>query len=298
MRLLQRINERLIESCAVSKSGMRAIFCLIVLAAVPPSAIANRGRRPPSFSDEVKAFLSLTDTPLLFIGRVTWVNSSYLPCTIQNSRTTSWAVSKVLYGFDPGKKVDARFGSCGLVEPQFKSSGDMLVIAYPGPRNVWYGMKESVVPATDANTRAARNALDGYLREQIRRLIQPGRGGKFREILVFTGTILDPGPQRDPDLGCPSGVPPAFPVKFGVDQVLRGNWTGQAITVQFLRCGPLRDPPYRSGLQVLVLALPLEPSPAKFFRAGFLLPPEQQEEAISALRAIEASHGANARPKR
>jgi hypothetical protein len=274
----------------------RTIFCLIVLAAVPPPVVANRVSRSPSFSDQVKIFLSSTDTPVLFIGRVTWVNSSYLPCTIPSLRTTSWAVSKVLYGFDPGKKVDARFGSCGLVEPQFKSSGDMLVIAYPGPRNVWYGMKESVVPATDANIRAARNALDDYLREHIRRLMQPSRGGPFREILVFTGTLLDLGPQRDPDLGCPSGVPPAFPVKFGVDQVLLGSWTEQAITVQFLGCGPLRDPPYRSGLQVLVFVLPLEALPAKFFRAGFMLPREQQEEAISALRAIEASHGANASP--
>ena len=245
-------------------------------------------RRPQSYSDRVKQFLYGTDTPVLFVGKLSWVYSGYLPCTVQNTRTTKWSVSKVLYGFDPGNKIDVRFGSCGLPEPQFKSEDEMLVIACPGYRNVWNGMTESVVPATDANIRAARGVMDGYLRAQVRELVRPRGARSPRPILVFEGTILDPGPKRDRDLPCPSIVPPTFPVKFQVQQILRVDWTEKEVTVSFLGCGPLGSPANQVGQRVLVFALRIQPEPPTFFRAGFLLPPEQEAEAMAAVRAVEA----------
>jgi len=149
--------------------------------------MGKTARQPASYSEKVKSFLDATDAPILFVGKIVWVNSDLLPCTVANSRTTTWSVSKVLYGFDPGKKIDARFWSCGGVEPQFKGQDEMLVIAYPGSWNGWQGMKESVVPATEANIRVARKALDDYLRRKVRELVRPRRGGPLRPVLVFEG---------------------------------------------------------------------------------------------------------------
>ena len=262
-------------------------FAILVLGL---AATGRTVRQPQSYSGRVLQFLSVADTPVLFVGKLSWVYSEYLPCTVQNTRTTTWSISRVFYGFDPGKKVDVRFGSCGLPEAQFKSQDEMLVIAYPGYRNVWTGMTESVVPATDANIRIARKVMDDYLRAQVRELVWPRRVRSPRRILVFEGTIVDPGPQRG-DAPCVSTVPPIFPVKFQVAQILRGNWGEKEVTVQFPGCGPLRSPPYREGQRVLVFALRVEPEPPTFFHGGFLLPPEQEAEAMAALRAVEAIPG-------
>jgi len=249
--------------------------------------MGKTARQPASYSEKVKSFLDATDAPILFVGKIVWVNSDLLPCTVANSRTTTWSVSKVLYGFDPGKKIDARFWSCGGVEPQFKGQDEMLVIAYPGSWNGWQGMKESVVPATEANIRVARKALDDYLRRKVRELVRPRRGGPLRPVLVFEGLLTDPGPTREPG-PCRSTVPASFAARFEVGQILRGSWAEKQLTVEFTGCGPLPDPPYRSGQRVLVFALRMEPEPPTFFRAGFLLPPEQMAEATAALQAANA----------
>jgi len=268
-----------------------AKFVTVISLAVLGLALPATGktvRQPASYSEIVKLFLDATDSPVLFVGKITWVNSDLLPCTVANSRTTSWSVSKVLYGFDPGKKIDARFWSCGGVEDQFKSQDEMLVIAYPGYWNIWMGMKESVVPATDANIRIARKALDDYLRGKVRELVRPRPGGAVRPILAFEGFLTDLGPMREPG-PCPSTVPPTFPVTFEVGQILRGSWTEKRVTVQFNGCGPLPSPTYRIGQHVLVFALRMEPEPPTFFRAGFLLPPEQIAEVTAALEKAESN---------
>lgn len=272
---------------------MGAVLVLLVLASV---AMGKTVRQPQTYSDRVKQFLSWTDTPVLFVGKISWVFSELLPCTVQNTRTTTWSVSKVLYGFDPGKKIDVRFGSCGAVEPQFKNQDEMLVIAYPGYWNVWNGMTESVVPATDANIRMARKVMNDYLWAQIRELVRPQRAKSNRPILVFEGAILDPGPKRDRDVPCPSGVPPAFPVRFQVEQILRGSWASNEVTVGFPGCGPLPSPPYRAGQRVLAFALRIQPEPPTFFRAGFLLPAAQRAQVEAALESVEAALAPSVKP--
>jgi hypothetical protein len=278
------------------RTARSAVVCLatLILASALTGAAGASGSatvkpvpQPQTYSGRVRQFLYSTETPVLFVGKLTWVYSDYLPCKVQNRRTSTWSVSKVLYGFDPGKKIDVGFGSCGPIEPQFKSPDEMLVIAYPGYRNVWIGMPESVVPATDANIRIARKVMDDYLRGQIRGLVWP-RGAKSpRPILVLEGTILDPGPKRDPDAPCISTVPPTFPVKFQVDQIMRGDWSEKEVAVGFPGCGPL-DPRIHVGQPVLVLALRIQPEPPAFFRAGFLLPVEQRGQLEEALRTVEA----------
>jgi hypothetical protein len=267
---------------------LAALGFVTALVTASPAAMAKTVRPPATYAGRVKLFLNPTDTPVLFVGKVEWVNPNYLACTIQNTRSTTWSVSRVLYGFDPGKKIDVGFGSCGLPEAQFTSQNEMLVIAYPGYRNLWVGMKESVVPATDANIQAARQALDAYLRGKIRELVQPQRNAPTRPILVFEGILIDIGPDRDRNMPCPSSVPPVFQLKFGVEHILRGIWEEKQITIGFSGCGPLPTPPYHAGQRVLVFALPLEPWPAKFFRGEFMLPPEQEAEAMTALKAVEA----------
>jgi len=254
-------------------------------------------RQPQTYSGRVRHFLDGTETPVLFVGKLSWVYSGYLPCTVQNERSTTWSVSKVLYGFDPGKKVDVVFSSCGLVEARFKSQDEMLVIAYPGPRNLWIGMKESVVPATDANIRVACKVMNDYLRGQIRELVWPRRAKLPRPVLFLEGTILDPGPKRDRDVPCPSNVPPTFPVRFQVGQILRGDWSQEEVTVSFLGCGPLTNPANHVGLRVVVLALRIQPEPPTFFRAGFLLPAEQRAQVEAALEAVEGCSGSETHPK-
>lgn len=269
----------------------RFVVRFAVVALLSSLAMGKTVRQPTSYSERVRLFLDATDSPVLFVGKIAWVDSSLLPCTVANSRTTTWSVSKVLYGFDPGKKVDTRFWSCGGVETQFKSQDEMLVIAYPGYRNVWQGMKESVVPATDTNIRIARKALDNYLCRKVRDLVWPRRDGRNRPrrpILVFEGILTDIGPKREPG-PCPSTVPPTFSVTFEIGQILRGNWAEKQVTVQFPGCGPLPNPPNHAGQRVLLFALRLEPGPPTFFRAGFLLPPEQKAQAQAALEAAEAT---------
>lgn len=266
-----------------------AVVSLAVLGLATPG-MGKTARQPASNSEKVRLFLDSTNSPVLFVGKIVWVNSGPMPCRIGGSRSTTWSVSKVLYGFDPGKKIDVLFWSCGVVEDQFKSQDEMLVIACPGYRNAWMGMPESVVPATDANIRAARKTMDDYLRRKVRELMRPRRDGPVRPVLVFEGVLTDLGPKREPG-PCPSTVQASFAVTFEVGKILRGNWAERQVTVEFTGCGPLPDPPYRSGQRVLVFALRMEPEPPTFFRAGFLLPPEQMAEAMAALEAAERDPG-------
>jgi hypothetical protein len=272
----------------VRSSGPIVCVCFVAFFLSSSPAGAKAVRAPATFSERVRTFLQGSDLPVLFIGKLSWTNPNYLPCTIQNMRSTTWSVSRVLYGFDPGSKIDILFGSCGTVETQFKSQDEMLVIAYPGFRNSWVGMKESVVPATDANIRIARRVMDDYLRSQIRAIHRPHSDGTPRPILLFTGTIIDPGPPRG-DQPCPATVPPTFPVKFKIEQQIRGDLTEKEVTVQFPGCGPLRSPVFQTGRQVIVFALMIEPAPPRFFRAGVLLPPSQRAQVEAALKAVESS---------
>jgi hypothetical protein len=273
------------------------VFCLTTLI-LSSGATGKTARRPESYSDMVRQFLYGTETPVLFVGRLSWVYSGYLPCTVQNTRTSTWSVNKVLYGFNPGKKIDVGFGGCGLPPVQFKSQDDMLVIAYPGYHNVWIGMTESVVPATDANIRDAHKVMGDYLRGQIRELVRPPGAKSNRLVLVFEGILLDPGPKRDPGVPCPSGALPSFPVKFQVQRILRGSWSEKEVTVGFPGCGPLGSPANQVGQGVVVFALRIQPEPPTFFRAGFLLPPEQRAQIETALDAVETIPAASPAPSK
>jgi hypothetical protein len=273
-------------------SRVFAVACFTVLG-LSSGATGTTVRQPRTYSARVKQFLVGTNAPVLYVGKISSVNSGYLPCTVQAMRATTWLVDRALYGFDPGKKIDVLFGSCGLVEAPFKSQNEMLVIAYRGYGNVWIGMKESVVPATEDNIRIARKVMNDYLRSEVRDLVWPPgvRSPRPRPLLVFEGTLLDLGPKLNgtDTGGCPSGVPPAFAVKFQIDQILRGDWTEKEVTVHFLGCGPLRSPPYQAGQRILVFAVRVEPAPPMAFRAGFMLPPEQLAQAEAALDAEAAS---------
>jgi hypothetical protein len=262
----------------------RSIASLCIAVLVLSAGAQATKRPPPTYAEQVNSFLSGSDSPVLLVGKIAWVERGYLPCTVMNLRTTEWTVTRVLYGFDPGKKIGVRFGSCGNVEAQYTSQDEMLVIARPGANGVWDGMRESVTQANDANVRAARKAMDDYLRHEIRRLTRPLRSGTERPILVFEGTILDPGPPVA--FPCPHSVAPIFPVKFQIEQILRGTWSAKEVTVQFLGCGPPPNSPYRSGNRVLVLALPLNTDPTPPFRAGFMLPPSQRDQLLADLLAV------------
>jgi hypothetical protein len=266
------------------------VVCFAILALNSSQAMSKPPRQPVSYAGRVKVFLNQSDSPIAFVGRIVKVNSDPLPCTIANTRYTTWSVSKMLYGFEPGKDVEIGFPSCGGVEAQYMSQAEMLVIAYPGWRNTWIGMKESVMPATEANIRAARKILDDYLRGKVRELVRPLRGGRTRPVLIFEGIIADLGSQRG-DMPCPSTVPPSFLLKFEVEQILEGSWPDKQVTVYFSGCGPLPHSPYRLGQRVLVFALRMEPEPPVIFRGRFLLPPEQLEQAKAALEAAEAGSG-------
>jgi hypothetical protein len=169
--------------------------CFACLALPSPLAVGKTAREPLSYSERVRLFLNATDSPVLFVGRILKVNSNPLPCTVASVRDTTWSVSKVLFGFDPGKHIDVGFPSCGAAEAQFSSQDEMLVLAYPGYQNLWTGMKQSVVPATDANLLLASKATDNYLRRSVRELVRParGRGGHSRPVLAFEGTVVAPG---------------------------------------------------------------------------------------------------------
>jgi hypothetical protein len=260
------------------------VSCLCVVAMGPSIALAKTGRQLPTYSEKVQTFLSPTDSPTLFVGKIVSVNSNLLPCTIQNTRSTTWSVSKVLYGFDPGKQIDVGFGSCGAIEAQFKSQEEMLVIAYPIYPNRWIGMTESVVPATDANVTLARNAMNVYLRKKIRQAAGPPRNGNARPVLIFVGTVVkvEAPPGDGP---CPYGVPPTFQVVFDINHILWGGAANNRVTVSFPGCRPMPGPAYRTGEKVIVFALHMDP----FIRGDFLLPLEQKAEVIEALSAGEAT---------
>ncbi len=217
------------------------------------------------------------------------MDSNPLPCTVMNTRYTTWSVSKVLYGFDPGEQVHVGFPSCGGVEAEFSSKSEMLVIAYPGYRDLWIGMKESVVPATGANLLVASRAMDGYLRRKVTELMRPLRGGPDRSSLVFEGTIVDRGtPRTEP---CSSTLPPMFPLKFDVGPILQGSWRERQATVLFAACGPLLNSPYRAGQRVVVLALVVGSQPP-VLRGELLLPSQQLSQAKAALEAAGTRLGA------
>jgi hypothetical protein len=273
---------------AARVTSIAGLLCFIAFTLLPVAAKEKILRSPATYSERVRQFLYAVDSPVLIVGKLAWVDSSDEPCTIQNTRSTTWSISRVLYGFDPGKKLDIRFGACGGVDPRFKSQDEMLIIAYPSYNKMWMGMTESVVPATDANIQIARKVMDDYLRTQIRELVRPLRVAQPRPVLVFVGMILDSGPPRG-DQPCISAVPPSFPVKFQIDQIIRGDWSDKEVTVGFPGCGPLHSPTYHSGQHVVAFALRVEPEPPVVFRAGFLLPLDQLAEAQRALQAVEAS---------
>jgi hypothetical protein len=277
----------------VRRSGLVGAVCLATLL-LSLLANAKTVTQPISYSKQVQFFLGDVQTPVLFIGKLLDVDTSILPCTIANTRGTKWSVSKVLYGFNPGSPVNIDFLSCGGLEPQYKTHDEMLVIAYPaGYHGIWMGMPQSVVSANNDNVRAAEKAMDDYLRSRIRLLIRPPRVQRSRPILVFTGTILDPGPQRG-DEPCVSTVPPTFPMKFQIAQLIRGDKTEgdkteKEVTLQFPGCGVPQGSPFRAGEPVIAFALQVQPSPPNIFRMGFLLPLAQLAEAQKALQAVEAS---------
>ena len=78
-------------------------------------------------------------------------------------------------------------------------------------------------------------------------------------------------------------------MKFQVEQILDGDWTEKEVTVGFAGCGPLGAPANQPGQHVLVFALRIQPEPPTFFHAGFLLPPEQEAEAMAALRMVKTN---------
>jgi hypothetical protein len=270
------------------------MLCFCVLGLGPTISLAKTGRQTPSYSEKVQTFLSPTDSPILFVGKIVGVDPNLLPCTIQNTRATTWSVSRVLYGFDPGKQIDIGFGSCGGVEAQFKSRNEMLVITYPAYPNRWIGMTESVVPATDANVKLARKAMNVYLRKKIRKAAGPSKNGDARQVLIFEGTIVkvEAPPGNGP---CPSGVPPTFQTVFDIDHILWGGAADNRVTVLFAGCRPLPGPAYRTGQKVIVFALRMDPRDP-FVRGEFLLPLEQKAEVVATLSAGEAVSNAGQPP--
>jgi hypothetical protein len=266
----------------------RFVGTLLIALFISVSARAEDAPRS-NYPAQLKLFLSQTDTAVLFVGRVRDVYTGNLPCTVANTRQVKWDVSRVLYGFDIGPQATVDFPSCGAVEAQFRTHSDMLVVIHSGYRS-WAGMKDSVVPANEDNIRVASKLMDDYLRRRVRDIVKPARSPKERPVLAFGGTVLETGPQWDQSVGCPSSVPPAFPVKFLIDTPLHGSWTQKEVTVSFAGCGPTAYPPFRKDQKMVVLAEIIQSvPPPDILRGELVLPVAQSEQLRKALDSAVAS---------
>jgi hypothetical protein len=267
-------------------------FVAVVCIALFSTGSAFTGAMPVSpqstYPDRLKQFLSQTNSPVLFVGRVRDVYTGYLPCTGSNNRQVTWDVSRVLYGFTLSKQVSVDFPSCGVAEAPFLTHSEMLVIAYPGYRNVWLGMKDSVVPADDANIGLANKLMDDGLRRRVRDVVRPARSAEPRTILAFNGTVLDAGPESDRSIPCRSTVPPTFRVRFTIDAVLHGTWAGKEATVSFPGCGPSAYPPLRTGQRMVVfMEIMASIPPPDILRGELVLPTSQSEQVKRALESAD-----------